>query len=267
MTAEQLKYMIALAEITDGKATAAKVARRFGVNRSTVSRVFAKCIEDGFLTKEYSFTFRGKNFIDSCLEKKNRIFHHMIWKGVPYEDAMHDALEVVCVCQQSTLDYLMQPDHAREKSRKRNLLSQRQAAFLGSDALEYLKEGTYKVSFLFNKLDSQIASMANEGFEHPGMLVIRHEASYFQIRPIQVENRSKLGKMMQGRLEKMQYQLGEQQKEASIVDDILYIPLEAFTFYYVQKDNILQGIATVEMTCTVGKINMPKASAKLTIYC
>lgn len=131
VTPEQLKYMIGLAEIVDGKPTAAKVARRFGVNRSTVSRIFARCVEEGLLTEEFQFTFRGKNFIEGCLEKKKRLMHYMIWKGVPYEDARKDALEILCVCGQSTLDYLMQPEHSREKSRKRKLLEEKQITFSG----------------------------------------------------------------------------------------------------------------------------------------
>lgn len=267
MTSEQLKYMIGLAEIVDGKPTAAKVARRFGVNRSTVSRIFARCVEEGLLTEEFQFTFRGKNFIEGCLEKKKRLMHYMIWKGVPYEDARKDALEILCVCGQSTLDYLMQPEHSREKSRKRKLLEEKQITFSGNVIEEYLKSGNYSVPFLFSKMDSQVASMANEGFEHPGVLVVKKDRSYFQLRLVQVENKSKLGKIMQGHLEKMTYLAEGKRYEAKIEEDVVYIPVNAFTFFYVQKDNILQGSATMEMTCTVGKVNMPRSQAKLTIYC
>lgn len=271
MNVEGLKYMIALAEIQRGRPSATKVAKEYGVNRSTVCRALADYVEKGFLTSNFQFTDLGGHYIDRCLERKNSIYNALLNKGMEDEKANISATAILCACDEETADILAKSVDKFYDSRKKRLQKEKKKSFSGEKANEYLRVGNYPASFLFLKIDrnnQEQVSMANEGFRHPATMVISTEQSYLLLRLVLVERQSRFGnKFLRGRMDGMKYELGGVIHHVKVEDNCAYIPLEAFHFLYVKEDNILQGKAELIMSASVGALNMPESKAILTIYC
>lgn len=271
MNMEGLKYMMALAEIKEGRPSATKVAKEFGVNRSTVCRALADYVEQGYLTSNFQFTQKGMHYIEICLERKDSILNALTNKGMTYEKAKNSATTILCYCDTDTVDMLARSIDKFYDSRKKRLQKEKKKSFSGNKVNEYLRVGNYTASFLFLKIDKNMheqVSMANEGFRHPGTMVISTDGSYLLLRLILVERQSRFAnKFLRGRLDGMKYEKDGVIHQVRIEDNCAYIPLEAFHFLYVREDNILQGKAELIMSCSVGALNMPESKAILTIYC
>ena len=271
LNTEGLKYMMALAEIREGRPSATKVAKEFGVNRSTVCRALADYVEQDFLTSNFQFTQKGLHYIEICIERRDSILNALTNKGMTYEKAKNSAITILCSCDWETVDLLARSIDKFYDSRKKRLQKEKKKSFSGSKVNEYLRVGNYTASFLFLKMDKHKhgqVSMANEGFRHPGTLIISTDGNYLLLRLTLVERQSRFAnQFLRGRLDGMKYEKDGGIHQVKIKNNCAYIPLEAFHFLYVKEDNILQGKAELIMSCSVGALNMPESKAVLNIYC
>ncbi|WP_099469681.1 helix-turn-helix domain-containing protein [Konateibacter massiliensis] len=271
INADGLKYMIALAEIEEGRPSATKVAKEFGVNRSTVCRALADYVKEGLLDENFRFTQSGLTYIELYIEKKESILHTLVNKGMSYENARENALSILCNCDSEATEIIAKSMDSFYDGKKKKLQKEKKKSFSGDMANEYLRVGNYTASFLFLKTDKNKhgqVSMANEGFRHPGMLVISTEGNYLCLKLRMIERQSRFAsKFLRGRLAGMKYEKNGAIYEVKIEDNCAYIPLEAFHFLYVKEDNILQGKAELIMSASVGALNMPESKAVLMIYC
>lgn len=152
MDTEGLKYMIALAESEERRPSATKVAKKFGVNRSTVCRALSVYVKRGLLTEHFQFTQRGRYYINTYLEKKISIRNALVEQGMFCEKAEYNAMTILCCCDSEAADMIARSVDKLYGGRKKRLLAEKKKSFSGYRVNEYLRVGNYKVSFLFFKI-------------------------------------------------------------------------------------------------------------------
>lgn len=274
MTANQMKYLLALIHQPGKKRNQSDVARIFGVNKSTVSRALVEAVKQGILSdgeNGYELTGYGKDYVRDYEDCLNSISTWLLSMGADPEDVRNDSYAFMESCSERTLRILQNRGNISKIYQGMRPL-ENGAAFSGAEITAFIEPGEYHVPFVFYRSGKEEAlipraSMANEAFYHPATLVISRTGSYICLRIRNVVQRSKVnGEELDGKLKTMKYGSGEKEKTVMLNDEKVYIPIEVMQFYYIKQDNILRGYMEFKMSCTVGDIHMPESAAVLMVY-
>lgn len=280
MTANQMKYLLALIYQPAGRQNQSDVAKIFGVNKSTVSRAVLEAVKQGLLSDTgtaYELTGYGKEYIQTYEYRLNRISEWLCSQGVGREKAREDSFAILGNCSAETLAVLQEKGKIASIYQNLNRLENKQE-IEGKVIARYIEEGEYPVGFVFyrketgfeiqgeNHIDPVHASMANEAFYHPAVLRISRAGNHICLRTRSMMQKSgKNHQVMDGRLKTMKYRVDKKEKIVMLNDETVYIPLEVMRFVYFREEQILQGYMSFSMSCTVGDIHMPESTAILMV--
>ncbi|MDO5294940.1 MAG: hypothetical protein Q4F05_19570 [bacterium] len=104
MTAVQMKYLLAYAMLEEKERSLTAIAIEFGVNKSTVSRVFSLAIKAGILDKKHKLTCRGCEYVENYRERYEMLSSFLIGLGIAKEYALEDAHNILANCSSYTID-------------------------------------------------------------------------------------------------------------------------------------------------------------------
>lgn len=104
MTAVQMKYLLAYATLEEQERSLTAIAVEFGVNKSTVSRVFSLAIKEGILDKKLSLTNRGIEYLTNYQKRYDTLCIFLISLGIAKEYAFEDAHNILEKCSAHTID-------------------------------------------------------------------------------------------------------------------------------------------------------------------
>ena len=127
--------------------------------------------------------------------------------------------------------------------------------FSGSEFFSKLPDGNYRLSFIIYREKANNVtnvSMANEGFEHPGILSVTDGVGTAA---------------MKGKVKSLKYFDNGDYISAELNGDIVAFPAESFKFYNLRPgfSPVLHGTLPIKITANVGTMHMPDSIAFFTI--
>ncbi len=272
MTVLKARMLIRLLEMEEPQCMVTQLAETFCVAKSTISRTADWCEENNMIKRgegrSLSLTAHGKQLAETYRQKREAVLSWLLSEGVSGKSAEHDAmLFALSGSSESALLFakLEEMRRLRERFRNRIILS-------GKEFCEALKDGSYSVPVIFYKISGSETqclslSMANEGFEHPGELVVKNGKGLIVLKAKAIEKTSILGGIkVKGTLQTLKYKEGSGFREAGKEGDTFYLPASSLSFLNINAKHVVQGCVELKMSCSVGKLHMPESSAIFTIF-
>lgn len=247
----------------------AEIARQYGVNRSTVSRYFKRCLEFGILSEpKYDFTKKGKEILQYYQDIEGDLTQYFEKIGVEGE-ALYQAVEgMLDGVDIQTIKTLCQKEKLHMKYENFGISGKEEIEHVPPEALEsYIQKGVYDVDFSIYRQgkNCQKLSMADMGFEKPAVLSFLPEARYLEltIRKVQAYSGAVKDLLLEGYAQTIKYRrLDDGLKLVKVQDGKIKIPLEEFWFECPQEGE-LSGQIQMTITTSIGKRHMPESVATL----
>ncbi|MCD8077867.1 MAG: hypothetical protein LUE63_05755 [Lachnospiraceae bacterium] len=266
-TVLQMRMLEELENTDARKGLQTRIAERCGCNQSQVSRFLGDCVRDGYLQKHgYGFTEIGRAWDDSWHDLLRRTEAYLRGNGTP-ENRLTESTRVLFDTMDVGVLQLLLGGY--EEKQLANHLQRETWSRPGAES-ELLAEGERKVGFRFYRLGvddrrESHYSMANAGFEKPGILRPGKEnVLLLTIREMNAASASN-GRAMQGHLETLKYPYNGTMQLADICDGRVRLPLDAFRIRRGPGSDYAATLA-VTVTCSVGERHMPESTAMLVVW-
>jgi Mn-dependent DtxR family transcriptional regulator len=247
-----------------------QLSEALGVAKSTVSRAVSRCAEIGvverYAGKHVMLTDEGVRIGE---ELEHRCREVKLWlesmSGVAAaapDDVLHGALSL----PDSTVRII-------ERNERMQRLYRRvgdRAVLSGEDFCAALGDGKYPVSIMCYRTDvgktRKTPSMANDGIENDGELIIKNNNGMLRFKTRPVEHISSLGGMpIKGRLATLKYPDGSEYKDAQRKGDTYCFPASAMNFVCV-SGRVMQGDIVLKMACSAGTKHMPESESVMEVF-
>lgn len=107
MTALQMKYLLSYAELKENERSMTAVAIELGVNKSTVSRVFALAVKEGILDEQHELTPYGKEYMQYFSLNLQKLTRFLSELGFDSDYAKEEAYQMIGACSEETIEALI----------------------------------------------------------------------------------------------------------------------------------------------------------------
>ena len=270
---EVLRYRILLCfkNEDEEKTSVTNIARILGEPKYTISRMMTAMEQEGLIDKSDErhpkLTDKGHDTAFKFSDKIELAASHLMYEGLDTAHARQDAFFWAMYNSDETMEIIRRTE---EKYRVKFALRDRKE-FNGRYLSSKFHDGVYQFPFLIYRekiKNGNNISMANNGFDHPCTFVVKDGVGTIQLRAREIEARSKLtGKMMQGRVEKLQYYMNGEYFSAERVAGVYSFPAEVLRFVNMGNgvEQILHGSVVLKMTSSVGPMQMPESTAVFNI--
>lgn len=268
----KVRILMCLMGMMDQSSSVTHLASIMNVAKSTVSRAVDWCEKYGVLERagerKISLTAQGLRLAE---EYERRLVMSREWlasEGVVKQTAEADAIKLSMEVSDETVAVI-------EKTMRQRMLKQRlgnEIQFSGRTFCEALEDGTYPIAFVFYRCGCKDGctispSMANEGFENPGQLIVKNKSGVIVLKAKSLEHISTQGPFkISGILQTMKYQDGGRFKDAGKEGNNFYFPASVLEFLNVGSSSFLQGSAILKVTCSAGHLHMPESKTIFTMF-
>lgn len=266
----QLRYLeeAKKAQDREEKCSVVKIAQKAQVTHGTISRFFRECREQGYMTEEYRLTEKGIGWLETCKAIRDDVRGYLEGLKIKKEELEAATKAMVENVDISTLHSIVEREKLREKYERILHFQNGSTEVSPRDINELMAMGKFPVQFVFRRsdMDNKKRSMADYGFEKPGLLVHTRRGVWLEltIRELRAPS-GEDGHMMVGSLATMKYELDGQLRMTPIRDGRVRIPMEAFRFICLQKGQFV-GVGNTTVTCSVGEKHMPESTARLIFW-
>lgn len=252
------------------------IAKRMGVNRSSVLRNLAKYKELGILNENYLITNEGKLWFKSVTQKITRLRSWFAAHQMCEEKAYDDALSIIRNCTDqgamllSNIGILcsacnFKPDGEAdwfsvlgdefEQKYPKVLFPGRSVFF------NFWKENTER--------NIRELSMANGGFIHSAFLKKTTEGIAVVLKMVNMTQQSLMGRWFQGIATDVEFESpkggGQVWEKAKTDDSQVRFPISVFRISYKEDFSCIRGRLHVRIACSAGEIAMPANTVILEI--
>ncbi|MDY3052554.1 MAG: hypothetical protein SOR89_05225 [Ndongobacter sp.] len=263
----QIRYMEELDGLSKKYGVVSEVARRCQVNHAAVSRFLKKCREEGYLDSEYNLTKMGTLWLNKYVAIREGLFTCFLQMHLTEAEAWENVRMMIESMDLYALNLLLQ---------RLNRTGQGPAA----EPLEYrqdlnpsasLEHGNFSIDFRVFRFECKAGkrrslSMADQGFEKPGLLHSGVRSTYLELTLREIRAHSRLtGILLSGHLSSLKYMLGQQLVRAEIRNGKVRIPFEAVQFH-MREESRFCGTIPITVTCSVGRVHMPESKALLIFW-
>ena len=217
-SSEVLRLRVLLSFYNDENTTVTGLARSLGEEKYTISRLLSAMEEEGVVDRSNNrhpkLTSEGIEAAERYAKRVDTLVNYLLFKGVGMENARPDALKMALHMSGQSIDVFR---------------------FSGSEFFSKLPDGNYRLSFIIYREKANNVtnvSMANEGFEHPGILSVTDGVGTVQLHATTLNARSaKTGAAMKGKVKSLKYFDNGDYISAELNGDIVAFPAESFKFY------------------------------------
>lgn len=270
-SSEVLRLRVLLSFYNDENTTVTGLARSLGEEKYTISRLLSAMEEEGVVDRSNNrhpkLTSEGIEAAERYAKRVDTLVNYLLFKGVGMENARPDALKMALHMSDESVDALRREEEL--ETVKYEFRDRRK--FSGSEFFSKLPDGNYKLSFIvYREKANNVTnvSMANEGFEHPGILSVTDGVGTIRLKVTTLNARSaKTGDAMKGKVKSLRYFDNGDYIAAEQDGDIIAFPAESFHFYNLRPgfDPVLHGTLPIKITANVGTMHMPDSIAFFTI--
>lgn len=247
------------------------ISRTLKEEKYTISRILAGLEKEGLIDRSnvrHPYLTENGCFQAERYEKRIEIAtNRLLYEGVDVENARRDAIFWALYCSDKLMEVVCSSE---ERYRIKHELRD-QKNFSGATLCKRLKNGCYQFPFIIYRehvKNNNHVSMANEGFEHPCTLCVNEGVGIVQLRALLLSAESGAnGKMIQGRVNKMEYFDSGQFISAELHGNVISFPAEALSFVNMGSGvgQMLHGSVCIKLQCSCGIIHMPESKAIFTI--
>lgn len=248
-----------------------KIARTLGVTKQRVSRILIDFEKEGLIDRSDIrmpvLTKEGRKLAEHYSERINVSLNHLLYEGVPLEQAEEDAYHWALYNTEETMDVIRSAE--ARFSAKYELRGKQE--FTGKELCRHLCDGDFEFNFVMYRQSNKIGnnlSMANKGFEHPGYLIVRNGVGKIRLRSVELTAKSPvLNKMIKGRVDSLSYYHNGIFIPAETSNNIITFPAEMVNFVNMGTgvNQFLHGSMNVKLNCTVSPVHMPESEAVFTM--
>jgi hypothetical protein len=144
------------------------------------------------------------------------------------------------------------------------------AVLSGEEFCAALGDGKYPVSIMCYRLNTdrshKLPSMANDGIENDGELIVKENRGILRFRTRPVEHVSaRGGQPIKGRLSSLKYPDGAGYKDAERRGDVYCFPANAMNFVCM-SGRIMHGDIVLRMACSAGTAHMPESESIMEVF-
>lgn len=261
---QQLHYLEVLQKIGNGRGTMAQIAEVCGVNHNSVVRYLKTCVENEILKSDYSFTQKGKAYLEGYLALTEELRQYLYRIGIPDREIEENVKDMI-----ENMDYYTISSMLRNDQKMKSIYSVEKKENISRNFIsEVLQYGNCKVCFMIYRMsgEGRGISMADRGFEKPAILKHNKRGSWMELKICDTKAHSRVnGQNMIGHMKSLKYELDGVLHEADIRDNTVRIPLSAFC-YHCRQGGEIRGMIPVTLSCSVGRTHMPESTAMLIFW-
>lgn len=270
--AARIRYLMTLLSKQEEGTSVTELAGLFGVAKSTISRAMDAMEEEGLVRKDtMSLTPYGRGLAREYVKRHALLTDWLCGcHGADREAAVQDAFAMLSGLSESTLDGLIHEIEAKkalyaclERTNPENADS---FAIPGESLPE---DGEYPVWFTFYRAGGQrekLLSMADEGFCHSGILLIREGYGLIRLETASRRGESRVqGLMLEARTAKLAYYTKEGFRQARQEDCFYYIPAKELRWKGYRQEKRILGVITVRIRVSISEEHMPESEAVLAV--
>jgi Mn-dependent DtxR family transcriptional regulator len=270
----KMRIIVCLLSMEDHSSSVTHLAKIFNVSKSTISRACDKIREKGMVERAsdngrpIKLTAYGINAARDYERRWNISSVFLRAQGISKNIAEQDAALLALWLSEPTAKAF---EHRIKQMRLKESLGEMRDV-RGEQLCTMLGDGSYPFSYVFHRCNayraaSSILSMANDGFESEGRLIVEKGSGIIELTAKKIEHISFLGSLVvSGSLKSLQYYHGEKLRAARKEGSHFFFPVEAVEFLNVDGIQYLQGSAILRMSCSVGDKHMPDSDAIFTMF-
>lgn len=257
LTFLQIRYLTELEQMEKGRGTIGAIAKKCGVKHPTVSRFFKSCMENGYLTEGLEFTKQGTKMLRWHQKVVKDVREYLERSGIT------EGLEDVLKGMIENIDYTRLEELARSHMRIHPGIRMKKETKRITNIEELVEYGNHEVALAVLQADGSRRSMAEQGFEHRGMVKKNKRGCYLELFIREMHAFSRVNGMeMTGHLASLKYLQGDTYRSADIRNGKVRIPLTACAFQKFDH-GVLRGSLMINVSCSVGEAHMPESTARL----
>ena len=270
-SSEVLRLRVLLSFYQDENVTVTGLARTLGEEKYTISRLLSTMEEEGLVDRSNNrhpvLTAKGLELAEQYSRRVDTLVNYLLYKGVDGTLAGPDAMQMALRLSDASIDAL----RAEQSMAAVKYDFRDRRKFSATEFFSKLPDGNYKLPFIIYREKANNVtnvSMANEGFEHPGVLSVTNGVGTVQLRTTTLNARSaKTGAAMKGKVQSLCYYDNGDYLAAEQNGDTITFPAEAINFYNLRPgyDPVLHGTMPIRITANVGTRHMPESIAFFTI--
>ena len=245
------------------------IAERCHISAPGINKSLKKAIEQGLITKYYTFTEYGEQWLGVYGHLVERLERYLEEIQIPESEKEKHIRMMVEDMDPFLLESILSANERKVKpgDRKYKSLMEEVDCNIGENSGIRVRIAVYRMDRRKNGRDA--FSMGNRAFEPEAQLMKRDGMDYLILRIREMEARSRIdGREMTGRISSLKY---EQDEELKRVKDLteeseeIEILLEAFKMH-VSPGGEIKGVLPITVTCSVGNGHMPESSALLVFW-
>lgn len=241
------------------------IAEICGVNHAAVSRFLKSCAEAGYIDEKNKVTETGIEWIKHYTTIRKELEEYFKDIGVPEQEISVSVQEMEENMDTHTIRMILN----RFKESKRKIFYEEPKRI--NPLAKVVEKGNYPISFRLlkynrNKGVIQGLSMADNGFEKPGILRVNNRGLFLVLSLKEINARSRMtGDIMKGHVTGVKYEFEEQIVKAEVRDGKVRIPVEACMYKMQRGGGITAGLP-VTFSVSVGNMHMPESTALLIFW-
>ena len=267
----KIRILVSFLAASPKSCTVMGLSRALREEKHRISRTMISLEEEGLLDRSNQrapvLTKLGKEKAEMYNERVELALNYFRREGVEADAAKTDAY----ICALRCSDDLMKMMAANDACHRMKRDLQHLRSFRGDEICKRLPDGCYEFPFVIYRehvKDGKNISMANEGFAHPCTLYVDEQSGMIQLLVQKIEQKSGItGKIMHGKVDKMEYFDSGQFIQAELIGDVMTFPAEALNFVNIGQGagQMLHGSVLLKMRCSCGIAHMPESTAMFTM--
>ncbi len=273
LTPLQIQILLYYLEAEPPKRTVTAAAKHLGITKWTVTRALdameKQDIVERVENRKTVLTIPGKKMAERYQAQMKILEQYMQYQDIPPAKIHDNALRALAAGFSE--EFLERLAEQEGRMRLKEMFAGRQS-FGGGEICSFLKDGSYYFPFIIYReqiKNHNNISMANRGFAHPCELIVKdHEGLVcLTVQTVSAPSASS-GRMMEGRLNKLQYLYNGAFRDGGLDGRYVYFPVTALHFISMGKgrDTLLHGSVCLKMQCSVGDMHMPESTAVFTVF-
>lgn len=267
LTAVRMRILFCILHMKDKNINAAGIARGLHISKSTVSRALEYFQRENILKETgISLTTYGRELMKGLWRKKE-ILQEFLSEGGQMNSAMaeEEAINMILCTSEKTLETFIE----KIRPRQDNCVLCEIDGFCEKCIDYLLEDGEYEISFTIYKDNSEKhmqVSMANDGFHHPGKMIVKNGVGTIELQSKKVVRPTPFGEgMLAGHVDRVSYLMNHQYENALHDGNYWKFPASCMKFTYNKGEGVLMGSTTLRLNCSVGKMYMPESIALFTM--
>ncbi len=263
----KLRVLMQLLKGDEESHAVSKMSRILDVNKQRISRLLMDLEKEGIVDRsdlrKPCLTGEGRAQAMYYSERITTSLNHLLFEGVSIEKAEQDAYRWALYNTDETMEVIKSAavwQNAKYKLRNKK-------KFSGSELCKTLGDGVYHFNFVIYRekiKNGSSLSMANDGFEHPGRLVVKNGCGKIYLRISVIEASSPVScAPLTGKAVSVKYMENSEFINAELSNDIVSFPASSLDFINIGENisQVLHGSVYLKIKCSIGAVHMPESTA------